>query len=67
MSVVKVIELVGQSDVSWDDAIKRAIKVAGKTVRNIAGVEVSNWTATVEEDEIVSYKANIQVAFIVEN
>jgi flavin-binding protein dodecin len=42
MSVIKVIELVGQSHTSWDDAVRQAIKEAAKTVRNIRGVEVLN-------------------------
>jgi len=67
MSVVKVVELVGHSDVSWEDAVKQAVETASKTVRNIRGVEVLNWTGDVEDGRITGYKADIQVAFMVEN
>lgn len=67
MPVVKVIELVGQSEKSWEDAVKEAVHEAGKTVRNITGVEVRNWTGTIEGSEITNYRANVQVAFLVES
>lgn len=66
--VVKVIELVGQSDKCWEDAVQVAVKEAAKTLRGITGVEVTNWTGNVnEQGDIVGYRANIQVAFQVEN
>jgi len=66
MPVVKVIELVGQSKESWQDAVAQAVREAAKTVRNITGVEVLNWTGDIENGEIVDYKADVQVAFVVE-
>lgn len=67
MPVVKVIELVGQSDQSWEDAVKTAVNEAAKTVRHITGVEVLNWTGEVEGGEIKQYRADVQVAFVVES
>lgn len=67
-NVVKVIELVGESDQSWEDAVQVAVKEATKTLRGITGVEVMNWTGKVNsEGDIVGYRANVQVAFQVEN
>lgn len=67
MSVVKIIELVGQSDLSWEEAVKRAVKEAAKTIRNISGVRVLNCTGNVNnKGEIIEYKANVQIAFRVE-
>ncbi|HHX77622.1 MAG TPA: dodecin domain-containing protein [Firmicutes bacterium] len=63
MSVAKVIELVGESDVSWDDAVKNAVKDAAKTIDNIKGVEVCNMTAAVKNGVIYEYKANVKLAF----
>lgn len=63
MSVAKVIELVGESNVGWEDAVRNAIKDASKTVDNITGVEVYNLTANVREGEIMDYKANVKLAF----
>jgi hypothetical protein len=66
MTVVKVLELVGESPRSWQDAANQAVVEASQTVDNITGVEVSNWTANVDNGKISSYKANVRVAFIVD-
>ncbi|HVB08766.1 MAG TPA: dodecin family protein [Bacillota bacterium] len=66
MAVVNVIELVSDSEQSWEDAVKHAVAEASRTVRGITGVEVVNLTATVDEGKIKSYRANVNVAFLVE-
>jgi flavin-binding protein dodecin len=66
MSVAKIIELVGASDKSWDDAVRAALAEAAKTVRGIRGVDVQDWTARVKDNRIVEYKANVKIAFGVE-
>lgn len=66
MTVVKVIELVGESQTSWQDAIEKAVAEASKTVHGITGVEVLNMTANVENGRIREYKADVQVAFAVD-
>ncbi len=63
MTVAKIIELVGQSRVSWEDAVKSAVSDASKTVDNIRGVEVYNLTANIDNGKITEYKANIKLAF----
>jgi len=66
MSVVKIVELVGSSDKSWQDAIDNAIERASKTIRNIRGVDVLGWTGKVRNGKIVEYRANVKVSFMVE-
>ncbi|MFO8059605.1 MAG: dodecin family protein [Bacillota bacterium] len=66
MTVVKVLELVGVSRDGFQDAVNEAVMQARDTVRGISGVEVVNLTADVDNDEIVEYKANVKVAFRVE-
>ena len=66
MSVVKIIELIGSSPDSWEDAAKNAVIEAGKTIRNIKGVDVVNCTAKVEKNEIVEYRSVVKIAFVVE-
>lgn len=66
MSVVKVIELVGESRQDWQDAVGNAVAEASRTIDRISGVEVSNWTANVDNGRITEYKANVKVAFEVE-
>ncbi|AEF17244.1 protein of unknown function DUF1458 [Thermoanaerobacterium xylanolyticum LX-11] len=66
MAVVKILNVVGDSTKSWDDAIQNAVAEASKTVNNISGIEVLNQTANVKDGKIVEYKANIQIAFRVD-
>ena len=65
--VVKVIELVGESTKDWTDAVNNAVTEACKTIDNVSGVEVYNLTANVEQGRIVEWKANVKVAFKVDN
>lgn len=66
MAIVKVLNVVGDSTKSWDDAIQNAVAEAAKTVDNISGIEVENQTANVKDGKIVEYKANLQIAFRVD-
>ncbi|TFG06294.1 dodecin domain-containing protein [Candidatus Thorarchaeota archaeon] len=63
MSVVKVIELIGESPDSWEDAVKVALKTASKSVRNIVGIDVDHFTCKVEKEKVTQFRANIKVAF----
>jgi dodecin len=65
-SVAKVIELIAESDKSWDDAAKNAIIEASKTVKNIKSVWVDNMSAEVKDNKIVMYRANVKVTFVLE-
>jgi flavin-binding protein dodecin len=64
--VIKVIEVIGSSDKSWEDAARNAVEEASKTVRGITGVDVQNLTATVKDGKIVKYKSSVKVAFTVD-
>lgn len=66
MGVIKVVELVGESQKSWDDAARNAVSEAARTIQGITGVEVLNWTANVNAGDVVEYKANVKVAFAVQ-
>jgi flavin-binding protein dodecin len=63
VTVVKVVELVGESKSGWEDAVKNAVADAAKTIDNITGVEINNLTANVADGSIVEYKANVKIAF----
>jgi len=60
---IRVAEFVGESHKDWQDAVNMAISDASKTFKNISGVEVQNWTASVQGNKIVDYKANIKIAY----
>ena len=66
MTVVKIVELIGNSQNSWEEAAGNAVKEAAKTVRNIKGVDVKRCTAKVKENKIVEYRAVVKIAFVVE-
>lgn len=63
MGVVKVIELVGTSPNNWTEAADNAAREASRTLDNITGFEVINFTASVDEGRVAEYKANVKVAF----
>jgi flavin-binding protein dodecin len=63
MGVAKVIELIGESTLGWEDAVKDAVNRASKTVDNITGVEVLNLTANIENGDVSEYKVNVKLAF----
>jgi dodecin len=62
MGVVKVIELVGTSRHNWTDAVDNAVMEASKTTDDILGVEVTNFTANIDEGRISEYKADVKIA-----
>ena len=66
MSVAKVVELIGSSKVSFDDAVKNAVNEAAKTIRGITGVWVKGYKGLVENNKIVEYRAIVKLTFLVE-
>ena len=66
MVVVKIIELIGSSPKSWDEAAKNALAEAAKTIKNIKSIYVKRVNAKVEKNKIVEYRAVVKIAFVVE-
>lgn len=65
MSIVKVIEVVGTSNKSWEDAVRQVVVETSETLRQITGVDVVHQTAHVENGKISEYRATCHVAFVV--
>jgi hypothetical protein len=65
-SVAKVVELIGSSPNSWEEAAANAVEAASQTIRNITGIDVKRCTAKLQDNRIVEYRADVKVAFIVE-
>jgi hypothetical protein len=63
---IKVIELVGLSEKSWEDAVQNAIDRCAKTVRHIVAVDVLGFKGKIEGNKIVEYRAHLKLAFMVE-
>jgi flavin-binding protein dodecin len=67
MHTVKVIELIGTSDKSWEDAANNAILEAAETVKGITGLEVMAQTAKVDNEGITEYRTTVKIAFVVKD
>ncbi len=67
MAVIKIVELVGSSQTSWEDAVRNAVKEASETIRDISGLDVMNQTAIVKNGVITEFRANVKISFVVEN
>ena len=63
MAVLKVIEILANSDKSWEDATKNAVKQASKTVKNIKSVYVQDQSAMVKGDDVTEYRVNLNLTF----
>ena len=66
MSMLKVIEVLAESNQSWEDAAKQAIANASKTVRNIKSIWIENFEATVDGDKITRYRINAKISFMLD-
>ncbi|WP_299532260.1 dodecin family protein [Ulvibacterium sp.] len=63
MAVLKVIEVLANSDESWEDATKKAVAEASKSVKNIRSVYVNEQSATVDDGKIKEYRVNVKITF----
>ena len=63
MAIHKVIEVLSQSEDSWEDAARRAVKDAGKSVKNIKSIYIKNMEAVVKDGRIVQYRVNANLTF----
>jgi flavin-binding protein dodecin len=63
MAIMKVIEVLANSEKSWEDATKKAVKQASKSVKNIKAVFVQSQSAVVNGDEISEFRVNLKITF----
>lgn len=64
MTMLKVIEVLAQSDKSWEDAVANAVQQAAETVRDIKSVYVKELEAVVEDGRITQYRVNAKISFV---
>jgi len=62
-SVYNVIELVGSSSKSWEDAVKNAVDIASEALTNLRIAEVMELDAKLDEGMIVQYRAKVRLSF----
>jgi dodecin len=62
-SVYKVVELVGTSEVSWEDAAKQVVETASKSIRDLRVAEVSELDLKIEDGKVMAYRAKVKLSF----
>jgi flavin-binding protein dodecin len=65
-TIVKVLEVIAESNKSFDDAAQQAVREAAKSVRNIKSIWIENFSGVVEGDRIVQYRVNAKLSFLLE-
>ncbi|MFI5181162.1 MAG: dodecin family protein [Thermoanaerobaculia bacterium] len=61
--VYRVIDVIGSSPISWEDAARNAVKTASKSLREIRIAEVSQMDVKVEKGKVVAYRTRVQLSF----
>lgn len=63
MAVLKVIEVLSNSNESWEDATRKAVKQASKSVKNIKSVYVQDQSAIVKDGKVTEFRVNLKLTF----
>lgn len=66
MTIKKVIEVLAESDESWEAAAERAVREVSETVRNVRSIYVDNFSATVKDGRMSTFRINAKVTFEVD-
>lgn len=67
MSVAKVTEIISSSNESFDDAVNKGIKRAGKTLENVRSAWVKDLKVIVEKGKVTEYRVTMKVSFILKD
>lgn len=62
-SVYKIIELVGTSENSWEEAAKNAVETAGKSLKDLRVAEITTLDMRIENNKVVAYRAKVNLSF----
>ena len=63
MSVYKMIEIVGTSETSWEDAARTAIETASESLRDMRVAEITKLDVRLDDGEIVEFRARVMISF----
>ncbi len=63
MAILKVIEVLANSEKSWEDATKKAVAQASKSVKNIRSVYIQDQSAAVEDGKVTDFRVNVKITF----
>ena len=64
--MLKVIEVLAESDKSWEDAASQAVTRASKSVHGIKSIYIKDMKAQVENNKITTYRINANISFILD-
>jgi flavin-binding protein dodecin len=64
--MLKVIEVLAESDKSWEDAAESAVSTAQESVRNVRSIYIKNFEASVENGKISKYRINAKISFVLD-
>ena len=62
-SIYKIVELVGTSTTSWEDAARNAVETASKTLTDLRVAEISKLDMTTEDGKVTSFRARVNISF----
>ncbi len=63
MAVLKVIEVLANSDKSWEDAARKAVRKASESVKGIRSIYINEQSAVVKDDDITEFRVNAKITF----
>jgi dodecin len=66
MAVLKVIEVLSSSVTSWEDATKKAVEKASKSVKHIRSVYIQDQSAAVKDGKVSEFRVNLKITFELE-
>lgn len=66
MAILKVIEVLSSSTISWEDATQKAVLQASKTLKNLKSVYIKEQSATVKNGKVDEYRLNLKITFELE-
>ncbi|MEX0628267.1 MAG: dodecin family protein [Cucumibacter sp.] len=66
MSMLKIIEVLAESEKSWEDAARTAVANAGETLRGIKSINIENFQATVADGKIKTFRVNAKISFMLD-
>jgi flavin-binding protein dodecin len=66
MTMLKVVEVLAESEQSWEQAAQHAVTTAAKTVRNIRSIHIDNFEGQVKDGKIIQYRINGKISFALE-
>ena len=66
MAILKVIEVLSSSEISWEEATRKAVVQAAKSLKNIRSVYVQEQSALVDDGQITEFRVNVKLTFEIE-